>query len=337
MRKENENITQEEVKAKIVQLVRNKYDIQKLRIATGNRIVQAFNAQMGQKPSTKQEDMDQQAQKVISVIKKEYNRVTDGYIENNISIKKQIDDMNGNNELVYIRSKMDYDLMDEYMGLLKIEEQNKKVLKYYVQMHPIWDGFFADIKGVGEETAAMCIAYLDPYKARHVANFWSYCGLNPVNRIKDDGTVVTEANSKKYTQEYEYTDAEGNTKTKKGITYNPNLHTMLLGVTASCLLKANLRTDKETGYKIASGTYCNAYCDYKIRQMQKHPDYSALHIEKMSCRYMIRILIRDLWVAWRQIEGLPVTVPYEEEFLGRAPHKWPNLETYQFPKKNQNN
>ena len=43
---------------------------------------------------------------------------------------------------------------------------------------------------------------------------------------------------------------------------------------------------------------------------------------------MIRNFVRDLWVAWRTVEGLPVTVPYEQEFLGKAPHKWPNLVVY---------
>ena len=343
---ENKKLENEKTKAKLVQLVKNKYDIQKLRISAGNRIVASFNIQMGQKPSSPQEEMSDDGKKLLSVVQKEYKRITDGYIEKGTTIKKTIRELEP--DLEYIKDMTDYLLINTYMKLLEAEKNNIKTLVDIVHQHPLWDAFFKNVKGCGEETAALCIALFDPYKARHVSCFWKYAGLNPVVRIDENGNTYHEANSKKYTELREYVDREGNVKEKKGITYNPTLKTGLLGVTSGSILKACIRSEYETddngefildekgnkiptGYKIATGPYANMYCDYKMRQIQKHPDYSRSHIERMALRWMIRGFVKDLWIAWRELEGLPVTIPYEVEFLGRAPHKWPNLKKYKFP------
>ena len=43
-------------------VVRGTYDIQNLRIQTGNRIVANFKARLGQAPSEKEETMDKEAE-----------------------------------------------------------------------------------------------------------------------------------------------------------------------------------------------------------------------------------------------------------------------------------
>jgi hypothetical protein len=40
------------------------------------------------------------------------------------------------------------------------------------------------------------------------------------------------------------------------------------------------------------------------------------HIKNMSIRYMLKIFLLDLWSKWRELEGLPVSSPYEVEKLG---------------------
>ena len=72
-------------KEKIRNLVSSVYDIQKLRIATGNRIVQSFNIQMGQEPQTKQEDLEEETAKLIETLRSEYKRITDAYVDKRYS------------------------------------------------------------------------------------------------------------------------------------------------------------------------------------------------------------------------------------------------------------
>jgi len=35
---------------------------------------------------------------------------------------------------------------------------------------------------------------------------------------------------------------------------------------------------------------------------------------------MVKMFLKDLYVAWRELEGLEIRRPYEEEYLGRVHH-----------------
>src|SRR3990167_8115505 len=58
--------------------VRGSYDLQRLRIQTGNRIVTNFRAKLGQKPSEKEESMDEDAKDVLEDLRLRYRKLTDG-------------------------------------------------------------------------------------------------------------------------------------------------------------------------------------------------------------------------------------------------------------------
>lgn len=313
------------VKQRIAQVVSNFYDIQKLRIACGNRVVASFNIQLGQAPSTKQEDMDAQSEKLIKLLRIEYSRITDAYVDKKDSIKARIAEMRGTGEIDLIKTKLDYDLISEYCKLLEIEEQTSATLMSLVKEHPLYEAFFKGVLGCGHVMAAVCIAYFDPYKARYASSFWSYAGLNPVPFEDENGNMIHRANSKSYTVDREYVSRDGEVKTKKSITYNPTLKTKLLGVLAPCMIKAGIRRNKETNAVTCRSVYATAYMDYKCRFKSKHPDASDPHANRAAIRYMIKLFVKDLWVAWREVEGLPVGTSYEQEYLGKAPHHWPNL------------
>lgn len=327
------------IKKRTTEAIKMYYDIQKLRIGCGNRIVASFNIQLGQAPSTPQKEMDDESQKMINKLKAEYKRITDGYVENNISIKKQIAKMNESKDekeqLVFIKSALDYDLMDEYMSLWEVEKKTEKTITSLIKAHPLWGYFFEPIKGCGPIMAAACVSYFDIFSARWPSSFMAYAGLNPVPYYNEDEEdpqniqVYHRANSKSYTVMKKYIDRDGNVKEKKSITYNPQLKSILLGVLASCILRANIRTDKKTGIVTVTGEYANAYMDYKNRKRNQFPNYSASHINKMALNYMMRQFVKKLWVAWREVEGLTVPESYEEKFLGMKPHKFPTIDYYQ--------
>ena len=67
-------------------LVSNLYDLQKMRIAVGNRVVQSFYIQMGIEPGSKKDSGDEESLAMIQKLKKEYDKVTDLMIENKFSI-----------------------------------------------------------------------------------------------------------------------------------------------------------------------------------------------------------------------------------------------------------
>lgn len=71
---------------KIRTLVTSSYDIQALRISVGNRIVASFNAQLGihqndmNKDAKDKDEEDKEATKTLSVISKEYDKITEAYV-----------------------------------------------------------------------------------------------------------------------------------------------------------------------------------------------------------------------------------------------------------------
>lgn len=348
-------------KEKIRNLISGIYDIQKLRIATGNRIVQSFNIQMGQEPSTRQEDLEEDTQKMIERLRNEYKKITDAYVNKyyeveskdkdkevitvklakNMSVEKIIDKMNEdkNSGVQTIKSKLDYDLMRSYAELCNSEETQLKVLEKEVKAHYLWDKFFKDVKGCGTLMAAVCLAYFDIDKARHVSSFWKYAGLDTVAVTTSDGQVIREGRARRHASitEVEYTDAEGNTQTKKSLGYNPIVKTKLVGVLGDCMLKAGLRSEKdEKGkakvdadgnkirYAMPDAKYVSIYLDYLTRLNNRvdTKEFNDLHKHRMAVRYMIKQFLRDLWVIWRTSEGYRISEPYEVAKLGMKPHKY---------------
>ena len=381
-------------KEKIRNLVSSVYDIQKLRIATGNRIVQSFNIQMGQEPQTRQEDMDENTVKLIEALRTEYKRITDAYVNKhysevltsgnskdkrknsyntkksgktaiskssmdeeklpdgvdkieykvitltkNASIDTVIKSMttNDNAGINMIKTKLDYELIGTYVDLLETEERTLKILSKEVEKHPMWNEFFKDVKGCGALMAAICIAYFDIHRARHVSSFWKYAGLDTVDVVKEDGTIVNEGRAAKHAKftEIEYVDKNGELKTKHGLGYNPILKTKLVGVLGGCILKSGLRTVKDENGKpvldadgnkqqTASSKYVQCYLDYlhRLNNRVNSKELTAAHKHSMANRYMIKMFIRDLWVTWRAYEGYEVSKPYEVDKLGYKPHKY---------------
>lgn len=175
---------QDNLKQQIRCLVSNIYDLQKLRVSAGNRLVQSFYLKLGTTPS-------EDEQKAISTIKKEYDRIADAIVNDGVSVKKAISKLaKTDNPLAFIQSEMDYKLIDSYILLLKSEEESIKVLDSYIKQHPLWTEFFEPIKGCGTLMSAVCIAYLDVYKARYVSSFYRYAGLDTVQDTDKDGNML---------------------------------------------------------------------------------------------------------------------------------------------------
>lgn len=189
----SEKVSKEQIRC----LISGIYDLQKLRISAGNRLVQSFYIQRGITPITQgnsdkeRKDAEKEVRKSVSIIKDEYKRLTDG-IANGISVKKQLSNASSNDKdsFKFIQNDMDYRLVKGYMLLLESEEESIKVLDKNVKSHPLYDAFFKDIKGCGSLMSGVCLAYLDPYKARHVSSFYKYCGLDTVQDEDKDGNKL---------------------------------------------------------------------------------------------------------------------------------------------------
>lgn len=145
---------------------------------------------------------------------------------------------------------------------------------------PIWNDFMKNVRGVGPAHAGELIAYLDIHKANYVSSFWKYCGM----------AVDTETGK-----------SDRRIKGKK-IEYNPKLKRRCYLI-ADNLLKQN-------------DEYRKIYNDRKHRTTNSSREWTKSHIHNDAMRYMVKMFVKDLWVAWRGIEGLEITPTYQEAKLG---------------------
>lgn len=291
-------------------VTRTMYDLQKQRISAGNRMVSALRAS-GVLPPPKSGGKDSNDAVDVTVLKsimEDYQRVTDVYAEkfgNRGSITKALVECQSPD--FHITSELEYGMVRNYMSYRAMELEIAKIVEREVKKHPMWDAFFADVVGCGPLMAAVCLSSFNPYEARHVSSFWGYAGLDVV---VDKKTGLPRARNRSDVETKTIVDLEGVVTERAGLWYNPMVKSKLLSVLGGSFLKAR------------RGKYCDAFYDYRSRLQNRvgSEDFTPSHIAKMSIRYSVKLFLADMWVAWRTLEGLPVTEPYAVAMLGRTPH-----------------
>lgn len=207
-------------------------------------------------------------------------------------------------------------LEEVYKETEKQEDFLLKRIKETIKIHPLWKAFLKDVKGCGELMAAVIISQFNIYLAENVSKMIAYSGMSP-------GTTFGKKWNKSKTKIITTDVLVKQDRKTPGFLcpYNAWLKSKMLGVLASGFLKAN-------------SLYKKFYDDYKNRmenlseeekkkrlKKSKNPSDKkrpyAGHIHRMALRYMMKIFLKDLYVAWRTLEGLSVRNFYEEEYLKR--------------------
>jgi hypothetical protein len=174
-----------------------------------------------------------------------------------------------------------------------LEQHLEKEIATEVHKHALWKSYLCNVKGVGETIAAVIISEIEIEKAPHPSNLWSFAGLAPGKDRKQKGQKCP---------------------------FNQFLRAKLNGVLGGSFLKSNspyrefydnvkhrLENSDDIIREIAKGG--------NVREV-KWKDATPGHRHKAAIRYMVKMFLRDLYVAWRTLEGLPVSEPYQEQYLG---------------------
>lgn len=128
------------------------YDMQKLRIASGNRLYQIFKdksdadsaikdeiAKEKQKETDSEEVLDAKADEILKTVNSEYKELTAYMMDNNKTIASALKKI----ETIKILTKTDYSMVKAYNLLLESEESYKKVLESNIKDHPVFTGFLS--------------------------------------------------------------------------------------------------------------------------------------------------------------------------------------------------
>jgi len=273
-------------------VVRGMYDVQKIRVMMGNRIVANFKAKLGQEPSKSEDELDPEGKAILADLRKSFAKITDG-----VTAYPKRKDFKGD-EL--ISDFTEFVLIAQYLTLEQQEQQHLKNLKAVLDDYPIFVRFLKDIKGIGPAMAGVIISEIDITKAKYPSSLWAYAGLD----VASDGRGRSRRTEHLIKRKYQ--NKEGEEAERNSITFNPFLKTKLVGVLASSFLRAG------------DNKYSQIYRDYKNR-LENRPDLaesSKARRHNMALRYMIKMFLLDLYNVWRPIEGLPVAPPYQEAKLG---------------------
>lgn len=273
-------------------LVRGAYDIQKLRIQMGNRIVGNFKVKLGQEPGKKEDELDAKGKLLLNDLRMRFKKITDGVVTLPRQKTFKGDEV--------ISTYTELCLLAAYFEIESDEKQHFKRLKTVLNEYPIYTEYLEGVKGIGPAMAGVIISEIDITKAEYPSSLWKYAGLD----VAQDGAGRSRRSEHLIDVEYETREKE--IKTKKSITFNPFLKTKLIGVLGGSFLK------------VGDDTYKDIYYGYKNR-LANHPVHSEktkLHQHNMAMRYMVKRFLVDLYTVWRELEGLPVAKEYSEAKLG---------------------
>jgi hypothetical protein len=287
------------------------YDIQKMRIAMGNRIAANFKIRLGQETGMSEADLDKEAKDLLVKVRIAYKSMADAAAK-----LPRISKFEGNE---VISDYAEFVLAEGYAFFMDQEERALKQIKQIIHTNPFWNHWMEGVKGLGELMALVILSYVDIAEAKYPSSIWKFAGLD----VAEDGHGRSKR--KEHLIKKIYTNKYGVETERDSITFHPLLKSKLIGVLGPSFIKSG------------NEKYVKVYTDYKHR-LENHPKYKdgserppwvsatakyspKLRRHNMAIRKMVKIFLIDLYVAWRSFEGLPVSEPYAKAKLGIVHHE----------------
>lgn len=306
----------EEQMASLRRIVKGLYDIQDMRLRTGLRVVTQWKIKLGQAPGTKETELTEDVKAMLKALRDSYRTITEGVLKN-----PKPADFKGD---ALVSTFTEFCLIQQYLDLEAAEKKHVANLKNYIETVPLYKDFLVKIKGVGPMMGGVICSHLDIRKAKYPSSLWQYVGVS----VGPDGMGMSK--KKEHLVKRKYIDKNGKEAERDGTVFNPFVKTKLVGVLGDIFVKQ----------KADACPYRKFYDDYKHR-LESHPVYglkndgkkaevtdeatgkktkvfitSKARRHRMAIRYAIKMFLLDLYLFWREAEGLEVSKPYSEGKLG---------------------
>lgn len=328
---------------------RGVYDLQKLRIQTGNRLCANWRATHGQAPGESEAVLSAEDQDTLKVLRKHYKLITEGLL----AIPRRRD-FTGDE---VISSYAELVLISQYEALLSAEARQFKDLEILLEEYPIYNEFLEPTRGIGPAMAAVIVSELDITKAKYASSLWKYAGLDVVtyfylkDRFHPDApTVLYERHPDGFKTQgpavimpdsvffllkdgvpygsygldsTQPGQGEGRSRRKphlvqRSYTDREGNHALRMSLTFNPFLKTKLTGVLGPSFLRARSPYRAYYDAYKTR-IEQLPQWAARtpkHRHNAAIRYMVKRFLVDLYTNWRALEGLEVYPEYAVAKLG---------------------
>jgi hypothetical protein len=161
------------------------------------------------------------------------------------------------------------------------EKELAKHLNAWSSKCPLRIHYLSKIKGIGPILSSGLIAWLEPIsRFSNISKLWSYCGLSPTQkRVKG-----------------------------KKLNYNPRLKTLMWKIATSFEKQNKTKSQYRLLYERQKAYYRNRE-DLKAKITAKEKGIDG-HVRNMTLRYVVKRFLANLWLEWRRLEGLTVTMPW---------------------------
>jgi hypothetical protein len=273
-------------------LIEQYYDIQKLRVATFNRIVAYCKAK------------DSQPRPETHLVSASHTEVetheTDADQSEGGSEKERADGKYRDEAWDLVESELDdlprevRDLIWYFKSLYSTEKSLAKRLDIWSRDHPLRMEYLSTIRGIGPILSSGLIAWLSPIsRFENISKLWKYCGLAPGQK-RTSGEKTN---------------------------YNPKLKTFMWKI-ASSFEKQKPEASKYRKIYDEKKAYYMSRPDLRA-DIESGRKGAKLHVRLMAMRYTVKRFLADLWVVWRTMEGLSVTKPYAIDILGHSGYEPP--------------
>lgn len=221
--------------------------------------------------------------------------------------------------------------------LTKLEDGIEAEIRPLLRAMPFYQEYLKNFNGVGVVGAAAILSQFDIKLADTASKMWAFAGLRPlpcrrcrkcqqpVEAFGDmfkhtmkmspskkskfapknppaprcDDSMVTVSDT------YESGKAQKPTRGEK-LPYNAWLRAKLLGGIGSAVIKNQTQP------------WIKVYEDYKHRKLTQGWGMSDGHRHNAAMRYMVKMMLLEIWTAWRKFEGLDVRPSYHEEKQGHV-------------------
>jgi len=183
-------------------------------------------------------------------------------------------------------------------SLEDLEKHCLAQITHEVAQHPLWKKFGQYIKGFGLTSWAIIYARTDITKCENLSKFYSHIGFGLKRYCEECKIVFTEERCPKCNKEVPPTVQRKHKGVK--LDYDKKLQSRFI------LVGKNL--SQQRGY------YYGKYLGFK----QDMSNLGSGHAHNRAFRNMIKLFAAHLYQCWREVEGLPATMPYQFAGLGHS-------------------
>lgn len=218
------------------------------------------------------------------------------------------------------------ELYSSEKNALRDVEDHLKTIPFYVGVLSDKERF----KGIGPTMAGVILSEFDIHKADTPSKFWSFAGLAPIparrckhcNRVvewSDNLGIYTHAKGALWIKGVEVKcaldgqpipteqtyESGKSARPKRGekLKYSSFVRAKMMGVLGPILLKCD-------------SPWRSHYDNYKNRWITAKKGTNDAHRHQAAIRYMVKMLLAEIWGLWREHLSLPRRPSYAEEKLG---------------------